>query len=133
MWEWLERHEGLLLWLFVFSIVSLVLVALLLPVVVLRLPADYFVREHKVGGHGRRGWLDWLWHLGKNLLGALFVLAGIAMLVLPGQGLLTIVIGLLLLDFPGKRRIERRLLGQPRVLAVINGLRQKRGKPPLQM
>src|SRR5262245_38829534 len=101
MGDWLEQHEALLIWLTALSVGSLVLTAALLPVVVLRLPADYFVREHRLG-HGKRGWLDWVWHLGKNVLGGVFVLAGIVMLFTPGQGLLTILIGLLLLDFPGK-------------------------------
>jgi len=132
MWDWLEQHEGLLVGLFALSIGSLVLTALLLPLVVLRLPPDHFVREHRIG-HGRRGWLDWAWHLGKNALGAVFVLAGIAMLVLPGQGLLTILIGLLLLDFPGKRKLERRLIDRPGLLKFVNGMRQKRGRPPFDL
>lgn len=130
MIDWLHEHESLLLWLGVSSIASLVLAAVLLPIVVVRLPADYFVREHRIG-HGRRGWVDWLWHLGKNALGGVFVLAGLAMLVLPGQGLLTILIGLLMMDFPGKRRFERRLVGRPVILRQINRLRERRGRPPL--
>jgi hypothetical protein len=113
------------------SIGSLALVAQLLPLVVVRLPADYFVREHHVG-HGRRGWLDWVWHVGKNALGVVFLLAGIAMLVLPGQGILTILIGVLMLDFPGKRALERRLVCRPGILKHVNRLRQRRGRAPLQ-
>ncbi len=131
MWLWLQQHESLLVWLFVGSIASLVLTAVLLPLVVLRLPVDHFVRPHAVA-HGRRGWLDWLWHLGKNALGVVFVLAGIAMLVLPGQGVLTILIGLLLVDFPGKRAVERRLIGRPAMRKLVNGLRERRGRAPLQ-
>lgn len=134
MWQWisdwLARHQMLLVWLGVLSIASLLLAALLLPVVIVRLPADYFVREHHIG-HGRRSGLDWLWHLGKNLLGAIFLLAGIAMLVLPGQGLLTILFGILLLDLPGKRRLERAIVARPGILAVVNRMRQRRGKPPI--
>lgn len=130
MLDWLAEHQRLFLWLGVLSVGSLVLVALLLPLIVVRLPADHFVRPHRIG-HGRRGWLDWLWHLGKNALGAVFVLAGLAMLLLPGQGLLTIAIGLLLMDFPGKRRLELRLLSRPKILQLINRLRAKHGRPPL--
>ena len=130
MIDWLRQHEVLLFWLGALSIGSLLLVAALLPIAIVRLPADYFVREHHLG-HGRRGWLDWVWHLGKNFLGAVFVLAGIAMLVLPGQGLLTILIGLLMLDIPGKRKVERRLVCRPAILKVLNRLREKRGRPPL--
>ena len=57
---------------------------------------------------------------------------GVLMLVLPGQGVLTILIGLTLLDFPGKRRFVRRLLMRPRVFRVINRLRRRFGRPPLK-
>jgi hypothetical protein len=53
------------------------------------------------------------------------------MLFLPGQGILTMLIGISMLDFPGKRNIEAKLIGQPTVLGVINGMRKRRGKPPL--
>ena len=69
----------------------------------------------------------------KNLAGAVLVLAGLAMLVLPGQGLLTIVVGLLFLDFPGKRSLELRLVRHPPVLRTINWLRATAHRPPLQM
>ena len=54
------------------------------------------------------------------------------MLVLPGQGVLTIVIGLLLMEFPGKTRLERWLVGRPSVLEFVNRMRTRRGRPPLQ-
>jgi hypothetical protein len=73
-----------------------------------------------------------LWRLGKNLLGILIVLAGVAMLLLPGQGILTILIGLMLLDLPGKRRLERRLVQQPSVWRAINWMRAKAHKPALE-
>jgi hypothetical protein len=53
------------------------------------------------------------------------------MLVLPGQGVLTILLGIALLDLPGKRHLERRLIALPTVLRTINKLREKFGRPPL--
>jgi hypothetical protein len=53
--------------------------------------------------------------------------------VLPGQGLLTILIALILLDFPGKRSLERRIIARPKVLRAVNGLRTKAGRPPLHL
>jgi len=131
MIDWLREHEDLLFWLAMSSIGTLVLAAVLLPAVVIRMPADYFLRDEERGE--RRGWLAWLWRIGKNVVGVVFVLAGIAMLVLPGQGLLTMLIGLLLMDFPGKRGLERRLIGRPRILAMVNRMRVRRGHPPLQL
>jgi hypothetical protein len=52
------------------------------------------------------------------------------MLVLPGQGVLTLCVSLFLLDFPGKRRLERRILGYPPVLHALNRLRTRAGQPP---
>jgi len=66
----------------------------------------------------------------KNGLGLVFLIAGIAMLVLPGQGLLTMLLGILFLDFPGKDRLEQKLIRQPHILKAINALREKADKPP---
>ena len=67
----------------------------------------------------------------KNLLGVLLLFAGFLMLFLPGQGILTMLIGVSLTDFPGKRTLERKLVGQPAVLRTINKLREKFNRPPL--
>ena len=54
------------------------------------------------------------------------------MLVVPGQGLLTILIGVMLTDFPGKYALERRLISQPSIFNAINWIRDKAGKEPLK-
>ena len=59
------------------------------------------------------------------------LLAGIAMLVLPGQGVLTMLIGISLIDFPGKHTLEARMISQPLVLQTINKVREKFGRSPL--
>jgi uncharacterized membrane protein (UPF0136 family) len=69
----------------------------------------------------------------KNALGALLFIAGSVMIFLPGQGLLTMVAGLALLNFPGKRKLEMRFLHMPRVLSSINWLRTKAGREPLSL
>ena len=69
----------------------------------------------------------------KNMLGVALVILGIIMSLpgVPGQGLLTILLGLMLLDLPGKRGWEQKLVKRPKVLQTINQLRGKFGKPPL--
>jgi hypothetical protein len=131
-WSWLQGHSSLLVWLFVLSIGSLVVTALLLPVVVRRLPPDYFTATRRELA-SQRSLLQWTGHVAKNALGMVFVLAGIAMLVLPGQGLLTILIGLLLVDFPGKRALERHFVRRRGVLEFLNRMRARHGRPPLQV
>ena len=69
----------------------------------------------------------------KNLLGALLVLLGIIMLFTPGQGLLTLLVGLLLMNFPGKYRLERTLVARPGVFRALNWLRGRRGAGPMEM
>jgi len=128
-WQWCEANGALLGWLFALSLGSLVLTIVLLPVVVVRLPADHFVADRRER-QARRSVAAWCWLGLKNLLGAVFVLAGVAMLLLPGQGLLTILIGLLLLDFPGKRALELRLLRRPALRGFLDRMRERRGVPP---
>jgi len=130
VWDWAARNRQLFGWLFVGSVASLVLCALLLPVVILRLPPDYFSRSRAVEP-APRSLSGWLRRVTQNVLGVIFLLAGVAMLVLPGQGVLTILIGLMLVDFPGKRGLERRIVGRPTILRILNSMRARRSLPPL--
>ncbi len=105
-----------------------------IPYILVRLPANYFDERYP------RTWMKdhhpVLRGIGlviKNVAGAVFLLAGLAMLVLPGQGLLTILIGISLLDFPGKRHLEAKLIGQRTVFRAINALRKKFGRLPLTL
>ncbi|MCG8554967.1 MAG: hypothetical protein MJD61_06715 [Proteobacteria bacterium] len=111
------------------SVVLLALSALAVPWILARMPADYFVRHGRRSGRGPGAVL---WAITKNLLGLLLLAAGIAMLVLPGQGLVTILIATLLLDFPGKRRAQRRLIAWPPLLRAVNALRRRAGQPPFR-
>lgn len=101
-------------------------------VVLVQLPATYFLDSHpRAGWGGQRRILRWAALVVKNLAGAVLVSVGIVMLVTPGQGALTILIGVMMLDFPGKRRLARKLVGRPPVLGTINRLRARFGKPPV--
>ena len=72
-------------------------------------------------------------NLVKNLLGLLFIIAGILMMVLPGQGLLTVLIGMMLVNFPGKYRLEQALIRQAMISQTLNGLRRKARKNPFDL
>ena len=122
-------------WFAGFSLATFVVSAVALPWLLTRLPEDYF-EETSPTVHPpwpRQPALYWAWRLLKNSLGAVLLLAGFVMLLTPGQGLLTILAGLWLADFPGKRRWERRLIGLPKVLTSINWIRRKSGQPPLRV
>ena len=118
------------------SLLSLAAVVLLVPLLVVRLPVDYVCRRHRrplATVHARHPLAGWLLVAGKNLLGASLLLAGLVLLLIPGQGALTLLAGLLLMDFPGKFALERRLLRNRALRAAVNRLRARRGRPPLQM
>lgn len=116
----------------VLSIVFFVGSLIAIPFILVRLPADFFdVRVPRPWMEDHHPVLRVLGHLVKNAVGAIFLFAGFLMLFLPGQGILTMLIGISMLDFPGKRNVEAKLIGQPAVLNTINGMREKFGKPPL--
>jgi hypothetical protein len=71
----------------------------------------------------------------KNLLGVFLILLGIMLSLpgVPGQGILTILLGVIMLDIPGKRPLEARLIKRPNVLSAVNRLRARFGKTPLVM
>lgn len=127
-----ESVMGPLTWGLGLVLGSLVLVVVLLPLFVLQLPTDYFVASRQEL-RAERTAIGWVWRALRNVLGLCFVVAGGAMLVLPGQGLLTILIGLLLLEFPGKRALERRLVARPGIKAFLDRIRARGGKPPLEV
>jgi hypothetical protein len=121
-----------LIWLTALSFVFFIGTLIAIPFILVRLPADYFdVRVPRPWMQDRHPILRVVGHVIKNVAGAVFLFAGFLMLFLPGQGVLTMLIGISMLDFPGKRKIEAKLIGQPTVLSVINSMRKKRGKPPL--
>jgi len=118
--------------LFLLSVVSFVASVITIPWILIRLPYDYFCDRHP------RTWmkdhhpvLRLIALVLKNLVGGILLLGGIALLVLPGQGLLTMLIGVSLMDFPGKRTIERKLVSRPLILETINRIRQRFDRPPL--
>ena len=95
-----------------------------------RIPADYLLTDDlRPPARGMARAVLFL----RNALGALLLVLGVLMLVLPGQGLLTMLAALLLMDFRGKRRFEHRLMIIPSVLKTINRLRHRSGRPPLQV
>jgi hypothetical protein len=109
---------------------STVLVAWLL----IKLPATYFCDAASLGfWSDRHPILRWTGLLLKNVLGVLLVVLGGIMVFpgIPGPGILLLVLGIMLLDFPGKRRMEQWLIHRPIVLSAMNRLRQRYGKPPL--
>ena len=109
------------------GIVSLILV---------KLPADHFSKKRKTKfWAGPRPAIHAAKVIGKNIAGVLLVALGIVLSLpgVPGQGLLTVLLGIMLLDFPGRHRLEQKLLSKPSIVNTINRLRGRFDKPPLQL
>ncbi len=122
-------------WLALGSALTFIGTLVLVPILVIRIPQDYFVSRKR----STSGWR--LLHpvpglallVAKNVCGLILILAGVAMLVLPGQGMLTIVLGIMLMNFPGKYRLERRVARMRPVARSINWMRARAGHPPLKV
>lgn len=102
---------------------------LAIPWLVVRMPVDYFNEASRPTHY--RGPVAWLLWLLRNALALVLLAAGILMLLLPGQGILTIVIALMVSTFPGKYRLERAIMRRPRVLRSVNWIRRRYRRPPL--
>jgi len=129
MWDWMKSHateialaSGLM--------VGLAIVAV--PWVVLRLPVDALRRPTPVKTLRRRHpVLRALVFVLRNAVGLPLLILGVVMLVTPGQGVLTILFALGVMDFPGKGRLERAILERKSVLRGLNWIRRTGGKPEL--
>lgn len=123
--SWLS-HPGVNWCVGIFSVLAVLASLVLVPRFLAKLPRGY-LRQAQPPAHGcmaRR--------ILRNVLGVFLVLLGVAMLLLPGQGLLTLLVGVLLVDFPGKHGLVVRGLSRPKVLSLVNKLRARHGAPPLE-
>jgi len=127
--------ENYIWWISGVSLLSAVATLLTIPWAVARLPEDYFHHKHRENWSGfrRAPAIALVFGVVKNLVGAVLLVLGIVMLFIPGQGLLTILVGLLLMNFPGKYRLERWLVERPGVLRSLNWLRKRQGCPPFRL
>jgi len=128
--EIFREHETLLIVLGSVSVFTFAGTLLALPVLLIRIPEDYFLPSYRQ--RRRMGVTGFLFHLIKNLLGIVFAVMGFIMLFIPGQGLLTMIAGIWLMDLPGKRRAEFRLIRNRAVYRSIDYIRKKAGKNSLK-
>jgi hypothetical protein len=117
-------------------LVTFTLSLAIVSVILVKIPADHFRNNHHSKfWAGRPPVVRILALIGKNLLGIVLIIVGIILSLpgVPGQGLLTVLLGVMLVDFPGKHRLEQKLLHRPAIKNSINKLRARFGKPPLEL
>lgn len=133
MVNWLQEHQGSLYWMGGISVVLLIATLIGAYAFVVRLPPDYLRHKKRPALGLSIGPIPpSVVVVGKNVLGYLCILGGLAMLVLPGPGLVVALVGFLMVDFPGKYPVEKWLLSRPRVLKLINWVRRRGGRQPLR-
>lgn len=137
MWEWLQHFWdsltwGRIVWGLTFTIVTMIASYALIIIGIIQIPADYFsssyVRKANTDNHF---FVRWGAFIIKNTIGFLLVVAGIIMIFTPGPGVPTILLGLIMMDIPGKRPLEAKLIQRPMVLSAVNDIRAKYKRPPL--
>lgn len=116
------------------SILAFFATIIFVPLMILRIPADYFENETTPSLKKMQipKFLNISFLVLKNILGLILFLGGFMMLFTPGQGILSMIIGLSLTNFPGKRSLERRLIANKKIFSIINAVRKKGGVIPLK-
>ena len=130
---WVGDHPTLLGWALGLSVVLFIGSLVVIPLLIARMRADYFVNREGGGESwfGRHPLARIAALTIKNGIGLVLLGAGIAMLILPGQGVITILVAITLLNFPGKRRLELKIVRQRHVRRAIRWIRDKARRPPL--
>ena len=135
--SWSSMNSDLLFLLGSLSIFILIISVFMMVLIISFLPEDYFKSENRnlisSVQNSHYPLLKLLVLITKNFFGVLLLLSGILMLVLPGQGILTIITGLVFMDYPGKYKFERKLLKQKGVINSINWIRSRLSKPSLKV
>lgn len=136
-WEWLPQFWETLTWgriaLGAFLLILQVVISYAAIIfVMIKLPADYFSSTYTRNQNTDASFfIRWGAVILKNLIGVILIIAGIIMVVTPGPGGLTILLGLVMMDIPGKRPLEAKMIKKPAVLSAINNLRARYKKSPL--
>ena len=118
------------------AVVTFVVATGIVSFVVVKLPATYFHPDHDRDVlKDKPPAIRWAGIIGKNLAGVILIVLGVVMSLpgIPGPGLVTILFGVMLVDFPGRRRLEHKLVSQQRVQQAINNLRKRFGKKPIKL
>jgi hypothetical protein len=141
MREWLSNFWQALTWTEILvgatiMVVTFVLSYVAVSIVMIKIPANYFHSDYEHHFFSdSHPLLRAVAITVKNIFGVVLIITGIILSLpgMPGPGLLTIFIGLMLTDLPGKRVLEAKIIKRPSILAAVNNLRRRYGKPELVM
>ncbi len=120
-------------WFVAISIITFLVSLFIIPALIIRIPADYFCHNKRHAINNQHPLIKLLITIAKNILGGILVIAGIIMLFVPGQGLITLLIGMMIMNYPGKYTLERWLIIKFHGINAINWYRARHNQPPLQI
>jgi hypothetical protein len=125
---WHQVLWGAVLAVLTFVVSNVVIIALLLMI-----PEDSLLDRPNISQRSRHPLVHWSILIAKNALGGILIVLGVIMALpgVPGPGLVSILLGVLLVSVPGKHRLARALLRHPAVLGTINRWRTRFGRPAL--
>ena len=135
MLDFMQSNPEFLTWIMFFSLFIFIVSLIAMPYLIAIIPDDYFLHDKREATlfSLKHPVLRVIFKLFKNLAGIVLIILGIAMLILPGQGILTIIAGIIFVDFPNKYQLERWMVSRPRVLKTMNWFRVRMKKTPLKL
>ena len=120
------------LWIAILSALTAIFTFVGFTAFIISLPPDYF--RHKTQIYRIKNPMARIpLRILKNIVGVVALIAGLVMTITPGQGLLAILVGVILCNFPGKRKLERKLIARPLMLKTLNKIRSRFNRPPIEL
>jgi len=134
MTEWLASYSSILIGIGGLSILILIFSIIGMGWFISKIPEDYFIHEKRQADNWDKYSSETrvVIIIVKNVVGIVMLVSGLLLLILPGQGLLTMIIGMLLIDYPGKFKLEQKIISIPSVFRGLNWFRAKSKKSYLQ-
>ncbi|MGL1893885.1 MAG: hypothetical protein OCD02_19765 [Spirochaetaceae bacterium] len=126
--DYLLEHKDLLILLTSITIITFVGSLILIPLIIINLSPDYFSEKGHSLYEYKHPIIRYTVLIVKNIFGYILLVLGFIMLFIPGQGLLSITLGIFFINFPGKKKLEYKVLSNKKVSSVINSIRRKAGK-----
>ena len=126
LYAWLENNSYIFFYAGIVSILIFVFSIVGLRLFIIALLPDYFINKKRVSALKNRSILLWIIYIVfKNIIGYIFIIMGLVALVLPGQGILMILVGLMMSDYPKKFDLEKKIITSKEVRKGINWIRIK--------
>ena len=126
LYVWLENNSYILFYLGIISVLIFIFSIVGLRLFIIAIPSDYFINKKRVSTLRDNSILLWVFYkIFKNIIGYIFIAIGLLALVLPGQGILMILIGLMMSDYPKKFDLEKKIIKINTVRKGVNWIRIK--------